>query len=396
MANRADFIAGELSKIITQSLKNMAAQKVKASTANLKAALLANENFVNLIKHALAGGEKSDLLKYVTPLKGFVPDSRLADVEELVFDTDKDFNTALTALLDALSEHVVTLEKRQHKVSSFIEDVFSKFSGLQKELTSSFSGSIRFVEKDLEIDKKLLGDAEDMHKVLKSEESIDYLRARMLESFSNFVDTFGAKTESKKDHLDTISKEYNTVNSELEEYKKQVSKLQNDLNKYKTESITDHLTGLYNRKFMDIKFAEEIDRFRRTNVPFCVMLVDIDHFKGVNDTYGHLIGDQVLKHLSKLLKENTRKTDFAFRYGGEEFMVLLTNADVRNAAHVAEQIRKKLEATNFSLKEKSFNVTASFGISLFEKTDTAESAVKRADERLYKAKQTGRNKIVVS
>ncbi len=235
-----------------------------------------------------------------------------------------------------------------------------------------------------------------MHNVLKSEDSIDYLRSKMLESFSNFVDTFGSKTENKQGgHLDTIAKDYSSVNSELEDYKQQVTKLQNDLNKYKTESITDHLTGLYNRKYMDMKMTEEIERYKRMNTPpFCVMLVDIDHFKSVNDNYGHLVGDQVLKHLSKLIKENIRKTDFAFRYGGEEFIVLLSNADVRNAQHVAEQIRKKLETVNFALKGNSFTVTASFGISAFEKEDNAESVIKRADERLYKAKETGRNKVV--
>jgi len=394
MGNRTDYIALEISKIITHMLKNMAANKMKVSPANIKQQLAADKNFADLIKHAMSGGEKSELLKFVTPLKGFVGDAPLKAIEDMVFDTEKGFDETMLALLNTLSEHIIALEKRQHKVSSFIEDVFSKFVNLQAELTTNFSNSIDFVEEDLALDQKLLGDAEDIHQVLKSEDSIDFLRTKMLASFSNFVDTFGSKTENKKGRIETINKEYSTVNTELEDYKKQVAVLQNDLNKYKTESITDHMTGLYNRKYMDMKMNEEIERFKRTGVPFCVVLIDIDHFKSINDNYGHLIGDQVLKHLSNLMKENIRKTDFAFRYGGEEFMMMLTNVDVRNATHVSEQIRKKLEATNFSLKEKSFNVTASFGIALFDKNDTAESVIKRADERLYKAKQTGRNKII--
>jgi len=396
MANRTDYIASELGKIITQSLKTMAGSKIKVSPANLKNSLTDNSIFIELIKHAMAGGEKSDLLKYVTPLKGFVPDTQLKTIEDMVFDPEQGFSETMFALLNTLSEHIISLEKRQHKVSSFIEDVFSKFVGLQAELTNSFSNSIDFVEKDLEIDKKLLGDAEDMHNVLKNENSIDYLRTKMLESFSNFVDTFGSKTENKQGHLDTIAKEYSTVNTELEQYKMKVTKLQTDLNKYKTESITDHLTGLFNRKYMDMKLSEEIERYKRMNIPFCVMLVDIDHFKSVNDNYGHLVGDQVLKHLSKLIKENIRKTDFAFRYGGEEFLVILSNADIRNSSHIAEQIRKKLETVNFALKGNSFNVTASFGIASFENTDDAESVIKKADKRLYNAKETGRNKVVTS
>lgn len=396
MANRNEYLAAELSKIFTHVLKSMAASKTKVTTSNISSKMLKSDDFINLITHAMAGGEKSELLRYVTPLKGFVPEEKLKEIEDMVFDPEVGYSDTLKALLSGLSDHIISLERRQHRVSTFIEDVFTKFVTLQAELTTSFQGSIDFVEQDLELDRKLLGDAEDMHNVLKSDESIDYLRNKMLESFSNFVETFGSKTENKQGQLDTINKDYTTVNSELEDYKKQVNKLQNDINKYKTESVTDHLTGLYNRKYMDMKIGEEIERYKRMNTPFCVVLVDIDHFKQVNDTYGHLIGDQVLKHLSNLIKENIRKTDFAFRYGGEEFLILLSNVDVRNASHVSDQIRKKLETTNFSIKDKSFNCTASFGISIIEKDDTAESVIKRADDRLYKAKEMGRNMIIAS
>jgi len=394
MSGKTDFIASELGKIFTTVLKQMAASKVKVSAKNIKEQLLTEEQFNELLKNAMSGGDKSDLLKFVTPMKGFVPETQLKAIEDMVFNPDKQFHETMITLLKTLNEHIVAVERRQHKVSSFIEDVFSKFVNLQADLTSSFNSSIGFVEKDLEMDEKLLGDAEDMQQILKSEDSIEYLRTKMIDSFSNFVDTFGSKTETKKGHLDEISKEYNDVNTELEDYKKQVTKLQNDLQKYKTESVTDHLTGLFNRKYLDLKLEEEIDRFNRQNQPFCIVMVDIDHFKSVNDNYGHLIGDQVLKHLSKLIQDNIRKTDFAFRYGGEEFLIMLVNADVRNSTHVAEQIRKKLEATNFSLKENEFNVTASFGISQYKKGEEPEAAIKRADDNLYNAKQTGRNKIV--
>jgi diguanylate cyclase (GGDEF)-like protein len=394
MSQRTDYISSELGKIFTSILKEMAASKTKISAKNIKEKLQQNESFIDLLSGAMAGGDKSDLLKFITPLRGFVAESQLKIVEEMVFNPEDSFHDTMLTLLKTLNEHIISLERRQHKVSSFIEDVFSKFVNLQADLTSSFNSSIGFVEKDLEMDKKLLGDAEDMHQILKTEDSIDYLRSKMLDSFSNFVDTFGTKTESKKGHLDDIAKDYNNVNTELEDYKKQVTKLQSDLQKYKTESVTDHLTGLYNRKYLDLKLEEEIERFKRHGAPFSIVMVDIDHFKNINDTHGHLVGDQVLKHLAGLIRGNIRKTDFGFRYGGEEFLIMLVNADSRNATHVSEQIRKKLETTNFSLKNKEFNVTASFGIAQFKKEEDAESAIKRADDNLYKAKQTGRNKIV--
>lgn len=394
MADKSSYIANELGNIVTAVLKRMAAEKSKVSAVNISSFLAENEDYQKMVKNVLSGGDKGDLLKYVTPLSGFVPDSGLRNVEELIFDADKTHEEALNVLLKTLTDHLLGLEKRQHKMSTFVEEVFAKFVSLQAELTSSFGNSIDFVEKDLAMDKKLLTDAQDMHKILKSEDSIEYLKTKMLDSFSSFVNTFGQKTDTKKGRLEDIAKEYTTVNSELEQYKKQVAQLQCDLDKYKNESVTDHMTGLYNRKYMDMKLVEEFERYKREKRPFCIVMADIDRFKNVNDTYGHQVGDQVLKHMAKLIKENIRKTDFAFRYGGEEFMILLVNADVRNAVHVSDQIRKKLEATNFSLKDLSFNVTSSFGVAQFTAEDTPESCLKLADGRLYTAKQTGRNKIV--
>ncbi|MCD8552771.1 GGDEF domain-containing protein [Seleniivibrio sp.] len=394
MADKSAYIASQLGQIVTAVLKKMATEKSKVSSSSISNYLSESNEFRNLVHTVMTGGDKSDVLKYVTPLRGFVSDQGLKTVEDMVFDPKRTHDETMDALLRTVSDHLLSLEKRQHKFSAFIDDVFSKFVNLQADLTSSLGHNIEFVEKDLAMDKKLLNEAQDMHRILKSEDSIEYLKSKMLDSFSSFVNTFDQKTTTKRDHLGTIATEYSNVNNELEQYKNQVNQLQSDLNRYKNESIQDHMTGLYNRKYMDMKLTEEIERFKRMGTPFSIVMADIDKFKSINDTYGHQVGDQVLKHMSQLIKENIRRTDFAFRYGGEEFMILLVNADARNATHVSEMIRKKLEATNFSLKDCSFNVTASFGIAQFKPDDTAESAIKLADERLYTAKQSGRNRIV--
>jgi len=394
MADKSAYVADQLGQIVTSVLKKMAADKSKVSSSTISNYLNSSDEFRKLVHTAMTGGDKSDVLKYVNPLRGFVPDHNLKAVEEMVFSPDKTHDETMAALLKSLSDHLLSLEKKQHKFSSFIDDVFSKFVNLQAELTSSLGHNIEFVEKDLAMDKKLLNEAQDMHRILRSEDSIDYLKSKMLDSFSSFVNTFDQKTVTKKDHLGTIAKEYSSVNQELEQYKSQVSQLQNDLEKYKNESVQDHLTGLFNRKYLDMKLSEEIERFKRMGTPFSVVMADIDKFKSINDTYGHQIGDQVLKHMSQIIKETIRKTDFAFRYGGEEFVIILINADIRNATLISDQIRKKLEATNFSLKDGSFCVTSSFGVAQFRPEDTAESVIMAADSRLYTAKQSGRNRVI--
>ena len=119
-------------------------------------------------------------------------------------------------------------------------------------------------------------------------------------------------------------------------------------------------------------------------------MFDIDHFKQINDGYGHQIGDAVLAELASLVKKNIRGYDFIARFGGEEFMIISNNISLKGAIEFAEKLRKKIEYAEFPEKIK---VRCSFGVTAFKRGDTAESAIKRADEAMYKAKENGRNRV---
>src|SRR5439155_8363388 len=153
-------------------------------------------------------------------------------------------------------------------------------------------------------------------------------------------------------------------------------------------ATTDGLTGLYNRRFFMNRLAEEIDRARRYDLSLSFLMMDIDHFKAINDQFGHLVGDRVLQAIARLLKR-MRKTDFAGRYGGEEFCVLLTNTELDGAYIVAERLREVIAATIAPALELPIpNLTCSIGIAQFSGSkDTPEELVQRADGALYLAKQ---------
>jgi len=157
-------------------------------------------------------------------------------------------------------------------------------------------------------------------------------------------------------------------------------------------SITDQLTKLYNRLKLEEVFEAEIHRVQRYNIPFSVILLDIDHFKSVNDVYGHDVGDIVLKDISKILKMSVRKTDIVGRWGGEEFLIIASNTNAKNTMTLAEKIRENIEAYTFEHVGKK---TASFGVSQYKEGDTQEMIVKRSDNALYKAKESGRNKVIL-
>jgi len=160
-------------------------------------------------------------------------------------------------------------------------------------------------------------------------------------------------------------------------------------------AIKDGLTGLYTHRAFQTRIEEEVLRAARTKVPFSLIMTDIDHFKGYNDTYGHQAGDSVLKAVARELSESVRDIDFTARYGGEEFAVILTGVGKTEAAAVAEHIRKSLEGRRFSFNGKVTNVTASFGVAEFPAEAAISSQlVRAADERLYKAKHSGRNRVI--
>jgi diguanylate cyclase (GGDEF)-like protein/PAS domain S-box-containing protein len=160
----------------------------------------------------------------------------------------------------------------------------------------------------------------------------------------------------------------------------------------KEQALSDQLTGLYNRHKINEVLSHEIDRSARYSSSLCVGILDIDHFKKVNDTYGHMNGDKALIAIATILKQHTRKSDIVGRWGGEEFIIISAHTNLEGMENIAEKIRKEIEEHQFGDMQ---SITASIGITQYFKNDTFHSLLTRADEALYEAKQSGRNKIIV-
>jgi len=165
------------------------------------------------------------------------------------------------------------------------------------------------------------------------------------------------------------------------------------------ESITDPLIGIYNRRYLERRLDEEFERARRYRMPLSLLLLDIDHFKQVNDQYGHQTGDLVLNYLGHLLLDAMRSSDIVARYGGEEFIIIAPNTPGHIALNLAERLREhvanhKLVLSGKPTERLEINVTASIGVAdLDPRIDSAEQLVHLADMALYRAKQDGRNRV---
>jgi len=169
-------------------------------------------------------------------------------------------------------------------------------------------------------------------------------------------------------------------------------------NEARTQAQFDGLTKLYNRKHFDGRLEEELLRHQRYMHQLSVIMIDLDHFKEINDAYGHQAGDMVLKEMGKMLQDSIRTTDFAARYGGEEFSLLLPQTEQSQAWALAERIRLRIAKRRFTIDNKSFRVTASMGIATLQpgSLKPKNQLIREADEALYDAKAAGRNMVVLS
>ena len=158
-------------------------------------------------------------------------------------------------------------------------------------------------------------------------------------------------------------------------------------------ALTDGLTGMQNRRYFDDALKEYLDEFRRIDKPVGLMILDLDHFKNVNDTYGHDAGDEVLRSVGKCLKSMTRYHDVVARLGGEEFAIVAPNMDLELLQRVAERMRKAIASLAIEAAGTQLNVTSSVGLALWDREESAEEFYRRADKQLYEAKRQGRNRV---
>ncbi len=203
---------------------------------------------------------------------------------------------------------------------------------------------------------------------------------------------------TRRDEIGRLTRVFNQMTEHLRHSHAQVEAanqaLQQQNQLLERLSITDNLTGLYNRKKLDDILTDQLARYERHRHPFAVLLLDIDHFKALNDSYGHLAGDEVLKSVAHILTQSIRSVDYAARYGGEEFVIVLPETNTATARDLAERICGAIRDKCCQFEGQSLAVTLSIGVAGIRDSDkNIEAIIARADEVLYAAKHAGRNRV---
>jgi diguanylate cyclase len=218
-------------------------------------------------------------------------------------------------------------------------------------------------------------------------------RLSQQQSIGPVKDIVLALIDDNRDMRDKLS----SVRNQLEESRLQVMQLQTNLERAEEAGMRDVVTAIGNRRFFGACFAEEVEKSQRLGDSFCLALADIDRFKNVNDRFGHLVGDRLLRLFANILVQNVRGQDKVARFGGEEFALLFPGARLVDAVSAVERIRGILEAKQWTVEpsgERVGKVTASFGVAKLAMDESANDLLRRVDQRLYEAKVQGRNRVV--
>ncbi|PIE61400.1 MAG: GGDEF domain-containing protein [Desulfobacterales bacterium] len=254
-----------------------------------------------------------------------------------------------------------------------------------EKTTNEFKSIIFEVSKQIDDSGSRIADSGDRIKILSSQ--MDPAQPKTIEEVS----------QSILSETHSILKENHSLKQDMDATINEIDALKRELEGVRQAAKTDTLTGLLNRRGFDEAFIQASREAQENNTPLTIVLCDIDHFKQVNDTHGHLIGDNVLKMLAKLLHDHIKGKDIAARFGGEEFILILPDTDIPGGVALAEQMRKSLQKKRWRSKttgETIGPITISLGIALYRPKEDVEALVQRADDALYVAKNNGRNRTI--
>ena len=298
----------------------------------------------------------------------------------------RDTAIVINDLQNALQLELGDVQNFLLKVTSRLEDVETCFRDLSSVETENREQT-KLIGEDIKSSvtniREGITDSTDLVEMKQNIES-------RLAFIEQSVEDYSQLTQQREQIWEgTVS----TLKGRIKSMKGETIKLHQRIQEEYKRAKTDALTGVPNRLAYNEKIKQEFARWQRNSIPFSVCVIDVDKFKGVNDTYGHKAGDKVLKTLAEVCAINIREVDFFARYGGEEFVVLLPETELEQAKIVAENLRRQIEVCKFHYAKEPVVITISCGLSEFGQDDTIDSVFNRADKALYSAKENGRNRI---
>ena len=303
----------------------------------------------------------------------------------------EDFAEGLERVARFISDQRISLVRERKEVEELLQQMDSRLAEIAGYLASDSADQNSAQASTQQFDLMLTNEVRSLTDEMQNSEDLGSLRNRVkgrLEIITNHLQDYRLRESARvAAQLDRTQR----MRVRVTALEQEIHGLHRSLQEEQTLRLVDALTGVPNRAAYDERIRLEFMRWQRENTVASVLAWDIDHFKDINDTYGHSAGDKVLKVIAQYLAQQVRGTDFVARYGGEEFAMILMGTEAAQALVAADKIRIGVQNMGFHFHNKPITVTASCGIAAFRGDDTPESVFDRADRALYRAKDSGRN-----
>ncbi|HMN43508.1 MAG TPA: diguanylate cyclase [Povalibacter sp.] len=300
----------------------------------------------------------------------------------------------LSSLMDLVGQRIKRIEHARQELEALLTHMASKLDEVGRFVAEQSQAQNQSRASSETLSLQLTGEMKAMGESVEAADDLQQIRGLV----RNRLDSIDLHLQAFRQRETAFSNEMRTRNeqmrSRIAELEGRARLLQTQLQDEQRLSAIDQLTKIPNRLAYDKRIEEELERCRRLNAPACLAVMDVDHFKRVNDTYGHRAGDRVLRAVADCLAGRIRRTDFVARYGGEEFVMILEGTRIDDAMRVIDDMRNAIAAIGFHFRGTPVSITISGGVTALLDNDSAGAAFDRADKALYQAKETGRNRCI--
>jgi diguanylate cyclase len=331
------------------------------------------------------------------PLPPELAEQALAAVESLEPGISPDgLPDAIDAVASLVYQVRLLMQEEKRELEGLLAEVTGQLAELDQGLVSAHRSARAGFQANRALDAAVSDDVQGLEAHTRGAGDLDLLRQQVLATVGSIRGHLEAKRAEDGERVVALNREVERLQQTIHGLREEVTEYSEKTRRAQELSLRDPLTGCYNRLAYQERSKAEEARWRRYHTPLSVILFDIDHFKSINDTFGHRAGDSVLKTIAQLAGQQLREVDFFARYGGEEFVALLPETPLDAARQAGEKVRLAVEGFRFHSRGKRIPLTLSCGVAHLGEGDTVDSALERADQALYRAKDGGRNRCEVA
>ncbi len=356
-----------------------------------------------------ATGEDSELRQlqsaYLTIIAEFHLDlgkeylDRFSSLQRRIRETERtsDLLALNEDMMSLIQNYVRLMNEERSQVTDFIAEIGKGLIEMETSFVASLSHASQAHRSNVDFNILLEGQMEEVKRSTHIVKTLSEIRDFVSSRLTSIKAALENKRQEDERRMEEINHEMGTLQQNLQSVRKEIEQVQQQRTHLERETFLDPLTRIPNRRAYDLRIKEELQRYHRYQHSFSLLLFDVDHFKKVNDNYGHWAGDKCLKEAIKRIKPVMRESDFLARYGGEEFTIILPGTDKESARAVAERLRVMIEKTHFMFRGQKIPLTISVGVAQIEPSDINQQVLfSRVDAAMYLAKRSGRNQVVLA